>query len=237
MRDHDFETRALHFRGGFGGIEYGSTVHGITHFEGRPITAAAHFIATKSAGTAGAVVQGYACVFNKCYGHKGRVEAFGKGCFARSLIGPAAIRFLASHDETELIATTADRLELRQDDYGLAFRCRLPASALGENVARLVAAGEMGGMSVGYEPLAVETKTFDGVEVHVVRDTRLFEISLVKKGAVSEAFASLADDAKGRALDHELKTGALRCEAAYVGLRRALGAIATRVGAAVGARR
>lgn len=236
MRE-SYETRSLDFRGGgLGGIEFGAPGR-ITAVAGRPITAAAPMIATKAAAPARAVVRGYASAFNKCHAHRGRVEVFWKGCFGRALTSGAAIRLLVNHDESELLATTADRLELKQDDVGLAFRCPLPPGAIGENVAGQIAAGELGGMSVGYEVVADETKRIDGVDLRIIRDARLDEISLVKTGAVAEAFAVLADGDTSRPLDYLIKSGVLSRDAAFVAMQRALRAVPTRVAAAVCASR
>jgi HK97 family phage prohead protease len=98
---------------------------------------------------------------------------------------------LVDYDESRLIATAADRLELLGDDKGLAFRLRLRP---GDNdLIRLVKSGERDGMSVGYRIEADEWKTIAGERVRIITYGSLIEISLVKRGAVRQAFASVVD--------------------------------------------
>src|SRR5438045_2225364 len=51
-----------------------------------------------------AILQGFATRYNKPHIHKGRVEVFARGCFARSLVAPApAVRLLIAHNDSDLL--------------------------------------------------------------------------------------------------------------------------------------
>jgi phage head maturation protease len=73
----------------------------------------------------GKYLQGYATRFGLPHIHDGQIEMFTAGAFARALSSKAAVRFLIDHDESKLIATAADRLELLGCEAGLAFRLHL----------------------------------------------------------------------------------------------------------------
>jgi HK97 family phage prohead protease len=114
---------------------------------------------------------------------------------------------LVDYDESRLIATAADRLELLGDEKGLAFRLRLRP---GDNdLIRLVKSGERDGMSVGYRIEADEWKTIAGERVRIITYGSLIEISLVKRGAVRQAFASVADVSQCGTLAEDCRAGIL----------------------------
>ena len=96
----------------------------------------------------------------------------------------STIRFLVEHRESELVATTADRLELCQDNEGLKFHLHLRDDESSRRVADLVESGSKRGMSLGagFADMIYDEIKIDGSEIRMVRDARLNEISLVKFG-------------------------------------------------------
>jgi HK97 family phage prohead protease len=128
--------------------------------------------------------------------HRGKdgLDVFMRGCFARSLMSDRAIRFLVQHDEAECLATTADRLELHSNNDGLAFRLKVPLSMAGRQVIAEVSSDYRCGMSVGFHAMNAEVKRIGDCDVRCIYDAELFEISLVRAGAVEEAFAVVCDD-------------------------------------------
>jgi len=115
------------------------------------------------------------------------------GCFATTLLKQQVVRFLVDHDEGQLVATTEDGLKLYSDEIGLAFTLSVPDTDAGYSAYSAVKSGDLPCMSVGYESLETERKVIDGDDVYFVRTARLNEISLVKRGAVSQAYAKIID--------------------------------------------
>ncbi|MBO3760029.1 HK97 family phage prohead protease [Ciceribacter sp. L1K22] len=134
-------------------------------------------------------LQGYACRFNRAHEYKGRIEVFVKGCFDKSLASRQKIGFWIDHKASAEVATTNDNLELLTDSDGLAFRLVRPPASVVNGVKQRHAVG----MSVGYLVVRQEQKTVDGVPVTFIHEADLREISLVKHGAVREAFVDLVD--------------------------------------------
>jgi len=166
-------------------------------------------VTTKSAHKAASDrshIVGYATRWLKPHAHPktGDIEVFLAGCFARSLTGHKAIRFLCGHREANLVATSADDLELATDDEGLAFRLRIPHTEMGSEVRNLVRYGQADQMSVGYTVEVDHWKTIDGTRVRIIADASLNEISLVECGAVPGTFAAF-DDGQHKAFSSNLK--------------------------------
>jgi len=156
------------------------------------------------------IVCGYATRFMKPhYNQKtGGVEVFLPGAFARSLLGKSAIRFIVDHDEANLVATTADNLELKADRHVLAYRLTIPNSPMGERVAENIKSRTRCEMSVGYHIEVDEFKTIEGASVRFIADASLREITLCKTGAVPGTFAAFDDDPRA-SLEIKLNGAAL----------------------------
>lgn len=175
----------------------------------------------------GDVIAGYATRFNKAHEYKGHVDVFAVGCFARTLCSGRAVRLLMHHDESKLVATTADALELHSDDKGLAFKCLLPSTVNGTLAKMMVRRLGRAGMSVGYEIRDAETKEIEGCSVRILYDCDLVEISLVDRGAVPQAFAVLKQD-DGSSLT-KAGTGGLLVDEAFEKLRIQMRAFSDRL--------
>jgi HK97 family phage prohead protease len=156
-------------------------------------------------------IRGYATLWNKPHVYNGGFDVFRPGCFARSLIGQKAIRLLIDHDESNLLATSADGLELLGDDTGLAFRCDM-SRVDARSRDRI---GSRRAMSVGYFPLAVEEKRVAGETVRFIEDANLTEISLCTAGAVKEAFAIFTSSSLSEPLREVCERKALLREGAF----------------------
>ncbi len=213
------------------GLEFGAPGR-ITAVVGASRRAAAPALATKFAAARGDVfLAGYATKFGKPHVYKGRVEVFTRGCFARNLVaGAPAVMFLVGHKETELLGTSADRLELMQDEHGLPFRLLVPDTGLGREVKQAVAARTLSGMSVSYQVLAEETKAIDGTPVRFLHDVLLREISVCSKGAVDSAFATVLAADGAVPFEVEVKSGAILREGAFVMFMRSLDRLSDHLG-------
>jgi HK97 family phage prohead protease len=163
-------------------------------------------------GVSAPALQGYACLWNKVhwYSRLRRWEAFATGAFAASLMSGKAISAYTEHEEIGLFATTADRLALVQDQYGLAFRVQLrKGDEHQEQLARKVAIGEWSEMSVGYRTVREHTATIEGKTIHVLDECDLSEISVCKRGAVPGTVCVLIDARSRRTLREDLRGGNL----------------------------
>jgi HK97 family phage prohead protease len=155
----------------------------------------------------GYCLQGYATRYGLPHIHDGQIEMFTTGAMARALATKTAVQFLIDHDESLLVATAADRLELFGDEKGLAFRLRLADDDA--HLIEMVKSGERDGMSVGYRIEADEWRTITGERVKIITDGLLCEISLVKGGPVRQAFASVVDASQCGTLAQDCKAGRL----------------------------
>jgi HK97 family phage prohead protease len=177
---------------------------------------------------AGRVVEGLATLYGKAHTFNGRVDVFLQGCFGRTLASSKAVRFLIGHDEENLVATTADNLELHTTPAGLAFRLQVPRNEIGDRVIAGIETGEQSAMSVGFRAEHVELKTIKDVEVRFIADASLIEISIGARGVVAGAFAMLASQAsqelplKAAAVSFPLASAAWRVSRSLAGLQEML---------------
>ena len=172
----------------------------------------------------GRSLRGYATKWNHVFERHGHLYAFGRGCFARSLTDNSTIRFLVEHRESELVATTADCLELCQDDEGLKFHLHLRDDDSSRRVADLVESGAKTGMSLGagFADMIYDEIEIDGSDIRMVRDARLNEISLVEYGAVEESYCRLVDHDSARSIREDSDRGGLARDRASDQVIRAL---------------
>ncbi|MGJ0535577.1 HK97 family phage prohead protease [Methylocystis sp.] len=166
----------------------------------------------RDVGVSAPALQGYACLWKKVhwYSRLRRWEAFATGAFAASLMSGKAISAYTEHEEIGLFSTTADRLELIQDQWGLAFRVQLrKGDDHQEQLARKVAIGEWSEVSVGYRTVREHTVTIEGKTVHVLDECDLSEISICKRGAVPGTSCRLIDARGRKTLREDLRGGNL----------------------------
>ena len=177
------------------------------------------------------LIEGYATRYNKVHPFGDYLDVFRPGVFARSLLKNTNIRFLEDHDEGKLLATTADgSLKLTSDAKGLSFQARIPNAT--EAQVRAIKSIEVNGkacMSVGYRVISSEMHRMEGVDVRLINDASLSEISLVKAGAVKEAFAYLVKSDGRSTFDDG---GNLETEKAYSDLMGSLRALQEKLGSA-----
>jgi HK97 family phage prohead protease len=164
------------------------------------------------------VLIGYATKYLESHEWNSGVEVFQKGCCAASLTSGRPLRFLIAHDPIKLVATTSDRLQVIEDDYGLGFQLKLRPED--HEIREMIARG-FDGMSIGYRPLAVEDKSLDGFSFKMILNVDLAEISLCHRGAVHGAFATLSKD-DGRPFADRVRAGELKLESAATTFKRAL---------------
>lgn len=177
------------------------------------------------------IIEGYATRWGKVHQHPktGEFEVFAKGCFS-SLVGGAPIQLLVSHDPYRLVTDTTGGLNLYTDDDGLAFRCSLPAGRHADDAWTLVSGSGMSGMSVGYHVKSEEIVRVHGEKVRIIKDATLTEISVVRQGAVSEAFAIRAGS-EAKTLPHRVAHKSLLVDGAHERLMQAFRDLPGRIAA------
>ncbi|MBL9063625.1 HK97 family phage prohead protease [Tabrizicola sp.] len=141
----------------------------------------------------GHVVEGYASLFGKTDQGGDIVQ---KGAYAASLKRLAArqgrVKMLWQHDPGQPIGVWD---EVREDGTGLWVKGRiLPQVERGREVAALVQAGAIDGLSIGYRTVKAER---DGKGQRLLSELELWEVSLVTFPMLPEARVA----AKAEALD------------------------------------
>ena len=122
------------------------------------------------------VFEGYASVFDVIDLGGDMIE---RGAFTKTLQERAKrVRLCHQHDWKEVIGKP---IELREDDHGLWIKAQL---ALDVQRARedyaLLKMDALDGLSIGYDPIKVASgNTTDGNNVRVLKEIKLYEISLV----------------------------------------------------------
>jgi phage head maturation protease len=92
-----------------------------------------------------------------------------------------------------VIASPSTGLELEDSALGLLFRLPMHRAKNAAIVARMVDVGNRACASVCYEVADERTEEIGGHQVRVIGRANLREISLVKRGAIEQAFAFLSD--------------------------------------------
>lgn len=131
------------------------------------------------AADSGKTIGGYAVVFNSETDIGGYFrEVIAPGAFRDTLSGD--VRALIDHNSGRVIGrTTAGTLRLSEDATGLACEIDLPDTTDGQDLATLIARGDISGMSFGFE---VTKQTWDetgDVPVRTIEAVNLFEVSVV----------------------------------------------------------
>lgn len=101
--------------------------------------------------------RGYAAVFDTPWNEKlteatGYVEKVARGVFRKSLAAGDDVPLLLAHDKHQLLGTTGSgNVKLSEDGKGLLVEAKLPDNYLGEYARSMIEAGDLKGMSYGYE--------------------------------------------------------------------------------------
>lgn len=100
-------------------------------------------------------------------------------------------KLLYDHDDAEVIATTNSGLILHSDNVGVSLRLNLRNVPAHRKAFELVSSGEKTALSVGVIMVGREYHTIDGVEVRMVREAILEEVSLCALGACLPAYCGV----------------------------------------------
>lgn len=103
--------------------------------------------------------RGYAALFDTPWSQAsieraGYVEKVARGAFRKAISSGGNVPLLWQHDRHDLLATTqSGNLKLKEDGKGLLVEAKLPKNPLGEYVRSMIEAGDVRGMSYGFESL------------------------------------------------------------------------------------
>lgn len=129
----------------------------------------------------GKSIQGYAAVFNQA----AHGEMIAPGAFKRTLNNTQDIRAYWSHnaeDSKVLARQDNGTLVLEEDDIGLRvwMRPNLDTS-WGRDALAAVERGDVNKMSFGFSPIVEMDEIHNGETVRVLKEVRLYEVSLVSE--------------------------------------------------------
>lgn len=125
----------------------------------------------KASGDGAWEVSGHASTFgNVDLGN----DVIHKGAFTESLSAGGPVRFLYSHDPSQVLGTA---LSLQEDEKGLHGRWRISKTRLGEDVHTLLKDGALDSFSIGYIPRDFEVDEDTGTR-HL-KSVELLEVSVV----------------------------------------------------------
>jgi HK97 family phage prohead protease len=139
------------------------------------------------------LIIGYSLLFNQVVKHGDRYLLIRPTAFKELMSGKTKY-FQHHHCDSIRVASTKDYLTLHADEYGLAFKLYLPPTLLGMETRNLVRDNVKQAMSANFTSTKYEKQIVDGVEITIVLEAELHEISLCEFGANDDAFAVLVED-------------------------------------------
>lgn len=123
----------------------------------------------KSASEKGAVISGYASVYNVADQEKDLIV---KGAFAS--VNPHSIKFLWQHDTKKPIGKITS---LSEDEYGLKMEAIINNNIeAGREAIELVRQGAVDGLSIGFN---IELSNYNTLKQRIITKAKLHEISIV----------------------------------------------------------
>jgi HK97 family phage prohead protease len=152
--------------------------------------------------TKGREFRGYAAVFDSPWNDKltaatGYIEKVARGIFRKALMKGDDVPFLIAHDRHQLLGTTGTgNVRLKEDGKGLLVEAKLPDNYLGEYARSMIEAGDLKGMSYGYEldPRrdTLLTRSGDGIVTRTIaRVESLLDVSLTYEPAYTATTVEL----------------------------------------------
>jgi HK97 family phage prohead protease len=159
--------------------------------ETRSFDATVRWVEARDAVDNQATFRGYASVFDQPYDVAGLfTETVNRGAFARTLRNEPKIHFLVNHDGIPLASTQGGTLMLREDEHGLAVLASLDLrSPLAQTVASAVERQDLSEMSFGFQ--VKDDEWDDSYTRRSINEVRLFEVSVVPRGANPATVAAL----------------------------------------------
>jgi HK97 family phage prohead protease len=139
------------------------------------------------------VLAGSAVRYNTAFELKGSIFAFEPGAFAACLASGRTVDLRLDHDESVCIADTGRGLEFFESKSDLLFRFDMDRMASPEPICKMVDSRERACASVGFQIVSERNEICAGHTVRIIEAANLVELSLVREGAISRAFAFMTD--------------------------------------------
>lgn len=147
----------------------------------------------KADGAASGTLEGYASVF-------GNVDLGGdvinKGAFTKTLsdkLSKGAIKLMDSHAFYEGTSAVIGVVkDAKEDETGLWFKAEFSAVQRAQDVRTKVLEGILNSLSIGFDIINAADEVLNGIAVRVIKEVRLYEISVVTWGMNPEAAISAA---------------------------------------------
>lgn len=148
----------------------------------------------RASGTSGAVLTGYAAVFNRYSQNLGGfVEQVDPSAFTKSLADAVRVLARANHDDNQLLGTTtAGTLRLEVDGTGLRYEVDLPDTTAGRDARVLAERGDLEHSSFAFRTLADDWDfTPDGFPLRTLRAVQLVDVAPVVNPAYLDTTTGL----------------------------------------------
>lgn len=139
-------------------------------------------------------LSGYAALFNSLsVDFGGWQEIIAPGAFTRSLKGNPDVVCLRDHDNAILLGRTrSGTLTVAEDNVGLRFDCKLPATTQATDLIALIERGDIDGCSFSFSANIDDWKTTpDGKTIRTLIDVDLFDVSAVSEPAYPDTSLSI----------------------------------------------
>jgi phage head maturation protease len=166
------------------------------------------------------VIQGIAAEFEKPFQHKDDIFILKSGCFDESLRSHN-VKLMLNHDSNAGM-TMRDLLQVYSGAKSLAFRCFLPQDLTDDGLSDVADDMEhYRGVSIGHIPTKTETQKIDGIDVTLVYESDLTEISILdNEPAIKTTYAYVASLDSCCDIDVDYKAGLFDLRGKLIGLHR-----------------
>jgi phage head maturation protease len=142
------------------------------------------------------------------------------GCFD-SARGVSEVKLLTGHDESCVWGSTSKRLELHYAPDCILFRFHLPKSMKSEVDDIADSVEDYWPVSVGFVKTKFERKVMDGIEVLIIQDAKLIEISILKTDpAVASTYARVVSAKSCGTLQEDHEAGRFDLFGRFISIHR-----------------
>jgi hypothetical protein len=178
-------------------------------------------IARKANDGCDLVLQGVAAEFEKPFLHKTDILILKSGCFDKSL-QTLGCQLKMDH-KSEAGISMRDRLQVFASEKSLCFRVYLPQYDVVDELSDFADVIEnYSAVSIGHVPSKAEAKTIDGVDVILIHESDLTDISILSDGepAVKSSYVYVAALSGCNDLKHDCDAGIFEMRGKAISLHR-----------------
>jgi phage head maturation protease len=169
------------------------------------------------------VIQGVAADFERPYLFGDDCFLLKSGCFDKS-VAALDVELLIDHDESKRLGSMKDNLQIHAGK-SLSFRYFIPGDELTDVADIADDLESYFGISVSHTPTKTEKVTIDGVDVTLVYESRLIELSLLSsEPAVKSTYGYFASLDSCNDLAHDVESGLFAMRGKAISLHRKISA-------------